>query len=77
MSDRWKIVGYDTFSNEWYGLQPDYATEKEAQTAALKRLDELERSQPAKDSGGQADVGIQDRVFVERPDGTRYRVVPN
>jgi len=76
MSGRWKIVGYDTFSSEWYALCPDYGTEREARTAALKKLEELERLQPTKDSGGQSDSGIQDRVFVERPDGTRYRAAP-
>lgn len=70
---RWKLMGFDTFSSEWYPLQGSYVTEKDAQTAARRRLAELEKSQPSAQSGGQN--GIQDRVFIERPDGTRYQFV--
>lgn len=69
-----KLLGYDTFSNEWYDLE-EFPTEKKAKEAGVKRLEELAISQPASSSGGQASGGIQDRVFIERPDGNRYRVI--
>jgi len=67
-----KLLGYDTFSNEWYPLD-EFSTEQKARAAGVKRLEELAVSQPAKNSGGQD--GIQDRVFIEHPDGKRYRVI--
>jgi len=73
---KWKLVGYDTFSDEWYFLD-SFATEREARAAALRRLGRLEVSQPTADSGGQGIYGIQDRVFIEGPDGTRSRVWPD
>ena len=38
---------------------------------ALKRLADLERTQPAASSGGQAPGGIQDRVYIVHPDGRK------
>lgn len=70
----WKLEGYDTFSNEEYSLPGEYPSEKAAIAAAQARLKELELTQPTKDSGGQGSLGIQDRVFVVRPDGTKFRV---
>lgn len=67
----WRLLGFDTFSGEWYTLKGKYVTEAQAREAARKRLAELEKSQPTADSGGQD--GIQDQVHIERPDGTRYR----
>lgn len=69
----WKIRGLDTFSGEPYPLPGEYSTEEEAIEAAQKRIDELEKTQPTKSSGGQGFYGIQDRVFIIRPDGTEYR----
>jgi hypothetical protein len=43
---------------------------------AQQKLVQLEDLQPTETSGGQGPHGIQDRVFIERPDGTRYRVLP-
>ena len=77
----WKLEGYDTFAEEYYPLEGEYSSEKEAQRAAAKRLQELERTQPSRrpgglgGSGGQGSFGIQDRVFVIRPDGSRYRYI--
>lgn len=73
MSKKWKLLGYDTFSSEWYILPGSFASEKDAQTAADRRLDDLERTQPSASSGGQGSLGIQDRVFIQRPDGSKYR----
>lgn len=72
----WKVLGYNEFSSEWYGLG-SYPTEKAAQSHAKKKLEELERHQPTSSSGGQGYYGIQDRVWIERPDGTKYRVFPD
>ena len=68
-----KLLGYDTFSNEWYDLDK-FKTEKEAVRAGKTRLRDLEVTQPSATSGGQESMGIQDRVFIERPDGSKYRV---
>ncbi len=68
-----KLLGYDTFSDEWYDLD-EFKTEAEAQTAGRERLEDLEKTQPSHQSGGQAPQGIQDRVFIQRPDGSKYRV---
>lgn len=70
---RWKLMGYDTFSNESYTLK-SYPTQAAAESAAQERLRDLERTQPSTSSGGQS--GIQDRVYIERPDGTTQRVFP-
>jgi hypothetical protein len=70
----WMLLGYDAFAREWYPLRGRFSTELAAQRAAKKRLVELERTQPSAVSGGQA--GIQDQVYIIRPDGTRYRYLP-
>lgn len=72
MSKRWKLIGYDTFSNEDYSIS-EHRSQALAEQAAAERLQELERTQPSAHSGGQALYGIQDQVFIERPDGSRYR----
>ncbi len=69
----WKLVGYDTFSSEFYALDGEYKTEKAVNAAAEKRLKLLEERQPTASSGGQSAFGIQDQVFIETPDGRRYR----
>jgi hypothetical protein len=72
MRSKWKLLGYDTFSNEWYPLS-EHKNQELAEKAAAKRMDGLEVSQPANQSGGQGLFGIQDRIFIERPDGFKYR----
>jgi len=67
-----KLMGYDTFSDEWYCVDK-FPSEEKARAAGVKRLEELAITQPAQSSGGQS--GIQDKVFVEHPDGKRYRVI--
>jgi hypothetical protein len=71
---RWRLRGRDTFAGQDYALRGVFWTEKAAQRAARRRLAELERSQPSATSGGQD--GIQDQVYVVRPDGTSYRYRP-
>lgn len=70
---KWKLEGFDTFLEESYPLAGEYSTEEEAIQAAEKRLEELEEEQPTNSSGGQGEFGIQDRVYIIRPDGTKYR----
>ncbi len=72
---KWKLEGYDTFSREDYPLPGEYDTEDAAITAAKKHLEHIERTQPSKSSGGQD--GMQDRVYLIRPDGTKFRVLPD
>jgi hypothetical protein len=69
----WRLEGYDTFEGASYPLKGVYGTEAAAQAAARDRLAYLETTQPTASSGGQGRLGIQDRVYVVRPDGTRYR----
>jgi hypothetical protein len=70
----WKLQGHDTFSREDYPLPGAYETEEAAVAAAHERLEHLEATQPSPTSGGQD--GIQDQVYVIRPDGTVFRVWP-
>jgi hypothetical protein len=69
---KWKLQGYDTFACEYYPLDGVFDTEADAIAAAQLYLAELEQRQPSASSGGQD--GIQDRVYVIRPDGTSFRV---
>jgi hypothetical protein len=71
---KWRLRGYDTFSGESYKLPGRYRSEAQAQRAAHRRLRQVERNQPAETSGGQN--GIQDQVFIIRPDATEYRYLP-
>ena len=48
--------------------------EQEARAAAIEQLEELEKHQPSAQSGGQPSKGIQDQVFIARPDGSSYRL---
>lgn len=90
MGGKWKLAGYDAFASEYYklgdfsvvdgrstidGMKPEYDTREEALADAYKRLDYLEETQPTATSGGQGDLGTQDRVFIIHPDGIRERVI--
>ncbi|OGQ22124.1 MAG: hypothetical protein A2138_22955 [Deltaproteobacteria bacterium RBG_16_71_12] len=74
MTAKWRIEGYDTFSGEEYDLGGEFPSEAEAERSAQERLKEIEETQPASSSGGQE--GIQDRVYVIAPDGSRRRILP-
>lgn len=69
----WRLMGYDAFAGERYELQGSYATEEEAGTAASRYLDKLNQTQPQDQTGGQSECGIQDRIYIVRPDGSEYR----
>lgn len=73
-SRTWRLRGYDTFAGDWYPLEGRYFSEGAALRAARRRLRALERLQPSRSSGGQGPGGIQDQVYVVRPDGTLDRV---
>ncbi len=70
----WRVGGYDSFAHEEYTFQGEYATEEEARAAAAEHLESIMRLQPKANSGGTPlEGGIQDMVFVVRPDGSKYR----
>lgn len=69
----WKISGKDAMDGQTYPLPGEWESEEDARSGALMRLMELEKSQPTESSGGQSPMGIQDRVYIHRPDGSRYR----
>jgi hypothetical protein len=70
----WSLEGYDTFAGECYPLPGRFRNEEAARRAAHKYLLKLERTQPSAVSGGQD--GIQDQVYIRRPDGSMYRYLP-
>lgn len=69
----WTLVGWDTFASEGYPLSEnaEHSSETAAREAARARLRDLEITQPSAQSGGQ--TGIQDQVWIVRPDGSKYR----
>ena len=73
---KYKLEGFDTFEGESYDLPGSFNTKAAAESAALDVLKELERTQPSSLSGGQSVFGIQDRVFIVNPNGTKHRVMP-
>jgi hypothetical protein len=84
MGEFWRLEGYDTFSGEEYPLgkhpggddyQPIYDSYEAARADALRRLEELDRTQP--NAGGQGPLGIQDRVYIVHPGGRKERVMPD
>ena len=77
MNGKWKLEGWDVFDTPHYPIAREYDTEEQAIEAAKLRLLELEKDQPTKESGGQSDSGVQDRVFIVRPDGSKYRYIPS
>ena len=73
MPEEWRLRRWDEFEGKYYSLPGSYPTEEAAQQAARERLAELEKTQPSSKSGGQGFFGIQDRVYIVRPDGSQYR----
>ncbi len=67
----WGLEGYDTFKEEFYPLDGRFSSEESARNAARERLKKLEKTQPTESTGGQD--GVQDRVYIIRPDGSKYR----
>ena len=71
-SGTWKLRGYDAFAHERYSIPGEFDSENDAMAAARAYLDELERLQPGAKNEGP--YGLQDHVYVIRPDGTEFRV---
>lgn len=69
---KWKLIGYDTFSNEFYPIK-EFDSEKKVVRAANEEEAKINKDQPASSSGGQSNSGIQDRLFIEDPSGNRKR----
>lgn len=53
---RWRLVGYDTFADEYYDIAGDYATREEAEAAM--------RAAEAKLAGQPGSPGLRDQVIV-------------
>ncbi len=75
--NKWKLEGWDVFDAGNYAIEGEYDTEEQVIEAAKLRLLENEKDQPTETSGGQSDRGVQDRVFIVRPDGSKYRYLPS
>jgi hypothetical protein len=72
----WAVEGYDTFeggADADYRVKDGLGSEAEALVVATNYMIDLERRQPTASSGGQDPYGIQDRVFIVRPDGSKYQ----
>jgi hypothetical protein len=72
MTEKWKLVGYDTFEGEWYPIK-EFDSKEEVMKAAREYAEGLDRDQPPESSGGQGTYGIQDRIYIATPDGNTYR----
>jgi hypothetical protein len=72
----WMLQGYDTFAGDRYHLAGPFFSERAARRAAKRELRKIEKMQPTESSGGQGPSGIQDRVYIVRPDGSIYRYLP-
>lgn len=74
--EKWSLKGYDTFEDAFYPIHGFHYSLEGAEDAALKQLTKIEALQPTSTSGGQGKYGIQDQVYIVRPDGTSYRFLP-
>jgi hypothetical protein len=68
----WKVLIYDTFEGEWYNIS-QHASEEEAFATASDHAIKTEQLQPSSSSGGQ--LGIQDKTYVETPDGKLIHII--
>jgi len=74
-SPSWKVLGRDSFAGDVYSV--GHAESREAAEAVARAyLEQLAIEQPSTSSGGQADAGIQDHVYIVAPDGVWYRYLP-
>lgn len=64
---KWRLLGYDTFEGASYEIDGEYDDEEKAIQAARKRCEALELIQPRSQ-------GLQDYVYVVRPNGSRFQV---
>lgn len=75
MAGKWCLAGYDMLEGTPYPLNGEWNNESETLDAARLHMAHLEMTQPTAETGGQDDDGIQDQVWVIRPNRTRYRFV--
>jgi len=68
-SNCWRLSGWDTFAHESYPIG-DFPDEASAREAAKKRLKKYAQSRHR--TGGPPPGGIEDLIFVVRPDGSSY-----
>ncbi|NCP12467.1 MAG: hypothetical protein GW859_11095 [Sphingomonadales bacterium] len=66
----WRVVGFDTFAREEYGLG-SFATREEAMAAARAQLAIIARNQPRDVAGS-----LQDDVAVVSPEGESVAIDP-
>jgi len=71
-SRSWKVVGRDTFAGDVYNVGQAESREA-AEAVARAYLEQLAIEQPSASSGGQADAGLQDHVYIVAPDGAWSR----
>lgn len=76
MEKEYRLIGFDALEEEFYPLKGDYPNEQAARQAVVLRLRHLNETQPPETPGGQDDLGIQDRIFIQIPDGNKYRFIP-
>ena len=75
--NRWKVLERDAFDPDAEAYtKGEYATETQAVHAAYQYLEHLEKTQPTSQSRGQSREGLQDRVYVESPNGAVRRILP-
>lgn len=70
----WHIDGYDTFEGAEYPVASNIETIEDAELLARALRRRIEEAQPSATSGGQAFGGIQDRVYIVNPDGSKQIV---
>lgn len=73
---KWRIKRCDPLEKgkEFPESKDQYDDEKQAEEAAQKLLQKIEREQPTSESGGQN--GVQDRVYIISPEGLKKQVSP-
>jgi predicted proteasome-type protease len=76
MGRGWKVVGYNIATEQFYYIEGEYPDEETAQSVAEGLLKTIEDFQPSDLSGGQGELGTQDRVFIIKPDGNMYQYLP-
>lgn len=66
----WKLKGRDKFTGKFYDIFDSYPNEQSAIEMARERRADFGLTQPS--SGSQGRKGVQDKVYIVRPDGTQY-----
>lgn len=72
----WSLRGYEPVDRVYFVIEGSFDSMEQAELAAQKYLQMLEKTQPTSNSGGQSAKGIQDRVLIVSPEGEEERVFP-